>query len=70
MKISSFPLEVESFKICRGVGAKIWLLCVFSVYPDKSLTETNDIDKQIAESGTSGMVTLSNIFNSFFSGVR
>jgi hypothetical protein len=56
IKISNFPLEVDSFKICRGVGAKLWLLCVFSVYPNKSLEETIDHDNEIAATGSSGIV--------------
>jgi hypothetical protein len=58
IQISNFPLEVESFKICQGIGSKIWLLCVFNVYPHctKSLQESINYDQELASAGSSGVV--------------
>jgi hypothetical protein len=54
--VTSFPVGIESFKIFRGDASKIWLLCVLSVFPDKSPSETVAEDDEIVKSGTSGMV--------------
>jgi dipeptidyl aminopeptidase/acylaminoacyl peptidase len=54
-QVSSFPLPVESFKVFRGTGTKIWMLCVLSVYPGHSPQETVARDKA-KEGGSSGMV--------------
>jgi hypothetical protein len=58
IRISNFPLHVESFKISQGIGSKVWLLCVFSVYPHKSgsLQETVAYDQELALTGSSGLV--------------
>jgi hypothetical protein len=57
-QVSSFPLDVDSFKVFKGVRDTVMLACVMSVYPDKSPQETADIDaskKQTEQS--SGMVS-------------
>ena len=54
-QVSSFPLGVESFKVFRGTGTKIWMLCVLGVYPGCSPQETVARDKQ-KQGGSSAMV--------------
>ncbi len=53
-KVSSFPLPVESFKVFRGTGTKIWMLLVMGVYPGCSPAETVARDAA-KEGGSSGM---------------
>ena len=56
MKVSSsLPLGVENFKIFRGTGTKIWMLCVMSVYPGMTPEETMQKDKE-GEGETTGQV--------------
>lgn len=54
-KLTDLPIPVESFKIFRGSGTKIWMLCVMSVFPGMSPDETVGKDKAL-EGESSGMV--------------
>lgn len=53
-KVTDFPLGVESFKIFTGPMFTRYIICVMSVYPDKTPQQTADIDN--APKATSGMV--------------
>lgn len=55
--VTSFPLDVDSFKVFKAPRNTLMLACVMSVYPDKSPQETADIDAaKNAEGQSSGMV--------------
>jgi hypothetical protein len=56
-QVTSFPLDIESFKVFKGPRLTTWLACVMSVYPDKTPQETADIDAvKSKNSQSSGMV--------------
>lgn len=56
VQVSSFPLDVDSFKVFKGPRDTVLLACVMSVYPDKSPQETADIDAVKDKEQSSGMV--------------
>ena len=54
-QITSFPLDVECYRVFINEFDQIWMLVVMDVYMDKSIDETVEIDKSISDSGTSGV---------------
>lgn len=56
VQVSSFPVDVQSFRMFSGFGNRIWAVCCFSVYASMSLEETMAEDARIAATGSTGMV--------------
>lgn len=54
-QVTAFDAPVECFKIFRGTGTKVWLLCVLSVFPGLTPTESAAKDKE-REGGGSAML--------------
>jgi hypothetical protein len=57
--VTSFPLDIDSFKVFRGPRDTVLMACVMSVYPGSSPQETADADAaKSAEEQSSGMVRI------------
>jgi hypothetical protein len=57
VQVTSFPVDVDSFKVFKGIRDTVLLACVMSVYPDKTPKETAEIDDfKSKNEQSSGMV--------------